>query len=247
MKGGAGFFLRSLLLTSPTLKSRRGDLLDHSPGRRLVAETEGLPVDLVKLGLEGVVLIAESSRHRPVLDGLEGRNLVLPLADQAERDGLDATRREAWANRLPKKRADLVAHQPIEDPARLLGLHLLHVEGLGALESLLHGSLRDLPEGDALESILLALKPELMSHVIGDRLPFAVGVRREDDALRALRLLLEPAEDLGLAANRDVLRLESGFHVHTQLFLRQVTHMAYRGRDLVVASKVAADRSRLCR
>src|SRR5690606_20566728 len=101
---------------------------------------------------------------------------VLALADQAERHGLDPPGRKARPDGLPQQRAHLVAHEPVEDAPGLLRLDLLRVERAWRGEGTLHGVLRDLPEGDALEAVRLLLVSELLGHVVGDRLALAVGI-----------------------------------------------------------------------
>ena len=64
----------------------------------------------------------------PVLDRREASDLALALDDQAERDRLDAAGRQAGLDPPPQQRGDLVADEPVEDPARLLGVEQLQVD-----------------------------------------------------------------------------------------------------------------------
>src|SRR5262245_19848012 len=111
----------------------------------------------------------------PVLLGHEGPDLLLPLADEADRDRLDPARRQAPADLLPEERADLVADQPVEHSARLLGVEPLLVDSPRRLEGGLHGFLGYLVEEDAIDAV--GREPDLLGDVPADRLAFAVRVR----------------------------------------------------------------------
>ena len=80
----------------------------------------------------------------PLLDlGLLGQRLLLDLqlavADEAQGDGLHAAGGEPLGDLLPEQRAELVADQAIEDPARLLGVDAIHIDLPRFFESLLNG------------------------------------------------------------------------------------------------------------
>src|SRR5262249_29321771 len=128
----------------------------------------------------------ELSGQRPVLLGDERLDLTLTLDDDPHRDALDATGRETAAHLVPEQRADLVADEAVEDPARLLGVDLVPVDLARVLERVQDRLLRDLVEEDAAEGNLRVLR-QLFLEVPADRLALAVGVGSEEDGVRILR------------------------------------------------------------
>jgi hypothetical protein len=82
--------------------------------------------------------------------------------------------------------------------------------------------------------LLLPVKAEGRQKVPGDRLPFAVGVRREEQGGDTLHLFLDGV-DVFLALGEDrVLRLEVVFDVDRPLLAREGAHVTERGQHLVL-------------
>src|SRR5438034_236921 len=169
----------------PATYSRAPALLDQRPRdiaggnlRLLVVEPDQLGAELWRERRAQVCLDA------PVLDGNELRDLLFPLDHQPHRDALDPSRRESTANLLPEDGRDLVPDQPIQDAPRLLRVVEVAVELQRLLDRFLDGFLGDLVEEDALRGDLGPL--QLLVDVPGDGLALPVGVRREQDQLRAL-------------------------------------------------------------
>src|SRR5439155_171030 len=131
--------------------------------------------------------------ERPVLLRDERLDLALPIDDEPEGDGLDATGREPVPDLLPEERRHRVAAEPIHDAASLLRVHEILVDLARVLEGLLDRRRRDLVEGHALHLRLRDVDD--VRQVPGDRLALAVEVRREPHARRRLGL---PAEEAGL-------------------------------------------------
>ena len=91
--------------------------------RDLVGDLRRHSVDADEIGAEGFAGgRLEDRLDRPVLPRGEGRDRSLALDDQADRDGLDPTGREAALDLLAQERAEGVADEPIHDPACLLGV-----------------------------------------------------------------------------------------------------------------------------
>ena len=145
VNGADGFLRRSRRLTSVTsnvcapfrssrMRSRFG----------LIVDLGLLAVDVMELRRELLAVLLQQRLDRPVLDRLERANLALALDDQAQRDGLHATRREALLDRLPEHRARLVADETIEHATRLLRFDLLAVDDAGVQDRALNRVLRDL-------------------------------------------------------------------------------------------------------
>ena len=110
------------------------------------------------------------------------------------------------------------------------------------LESFLHGALRDLVEGHAADAVglvaillllfLLGLSvAQFLGQVPGDGFAFAVRVRRQIDVVRGQGQLLQLGENLLLAGNDDVFRLEFVVDIDAQRALGQVFDVPERSFD----------------
>ena len=141
----------------------------------------------------------------PVRGDHEAHALELPLDDEPRRHRLHAAGGEAAHDLLPEHRRDLVAVETVEDPARLLRVDESLVDVPRVLERADDGVLRDLVEHHAANR---HLRLQRLDEMPGDRLAFAVLVRREQQLVRAGELLLEPGHDLLLLRVDDVVRLE---------------------------------------
>jgi hypothetical protein len=117
--------------------------------------------------------------------------------------------------------------------------------------------LRDLVEDHAPDR---NLRVEHLRQVPGDRLAFAIFIRREQELVGVLQLRLQIGDDLLLSRVDDVERCEVVRGVDAQaspgLFLvlggdlrgvvRQVADVADRGLDHIVLAQIARDGLRLC-
>ena len=127
-----------------------------------------------ELGLEGRSRLFEPGFQIPVTAASEGPPCALPLHQQAHRHRLHAACREAPGHLFPEQGRKRVAHQAVEDPPRLLGVHQLHVELAGAVQ----GAPDRLP-GDLVEHHPLHrhLGSEQLQEMPADALSFPVLVR----------------------------------------------------------------------
>jgi hypothetical protein len=66
---------------------------------------------------------------------VKGADLALAVDDDADGDRLDASGRQAGPNLSPEQRAQRVAHQPVDDAARLLGVDEILVDGRGSAKA----------------------------------------------------------------------------------------------------------------
>jgi hypothetical protein len=78
--------------------------------------------------------LCEVRFDRPECLGLECADLVLPFHDQTKRDGLNASGRKAAHDFAPQKRRKFVSDETVEDPARLLGIHQIFINGARMFE-----------------------------------------------------------------------------------------------------------------
>ena len=104
------------------------------------------------MGHKGTGLAQTGKFHiqRPVFPGLECPDFILPIHHHAGGNGLDTACRQAPAHLLPQQRRKLVAHDPVQNPAGLLGIHQIIVNIPGMGNGLLDHLLGDLVESDTL-------------------------------------------------------------------------------------------------
>jgi len=112
------------------------------------------------------------------------------------------------------------------------------------LERFSHRLAGDLVEAHAKD---VALAPELLGNVPGDRLTLSVGVGGEVDFFLVLRGFFELVDDLLLAVDDLVFGLEVLLDVHAELGLRQVDDVPHRRLHLVIPSEILGERARLGR
>src|SRR5690606_12983923 len=218
----------------------------------LVGEVDLLPTDAVQPRAEaqavGVVALGLAGKVRldgPVLLRREVLDLTLALDDQPHGDRLHAARRQARADLLPQQRTELVAHQPVEDAARLLRVDQVHIDAARALEGLADRVRGDLVEHHAACAVRVDLGGG--HQVPGNRLAFAVEVGCQVDFLGLCRGFLKLLHQLALVVGHAVARLEVVLDVNRELRLEQVTHVPDRSPDLVALAQVVFNGARLRR
>ena len=144
-------------------------------GRRLAALAD-------QARRERRLLLLEDGVDRPRLLGDEGVDLRLAVDHQAHGHGLHPPRRQPGAHLAPEQRAELVADQAVDHPARLLGGDQPAVDLARLGERGLDRALGDLVEDHAVGVVEL----ERLGDVPGDRLALAVGVGGEQRAVGLL-------------------------------------------------------------
>ena len=200
------------------IRQRIGDELVFSVLVLAAGHSRRLAVDPHKARLEGrvrLLLRMQKGVQRPVLDRLEGAI-------------------------IPQKRRNLVAHQAVQHPPRLLRVHQILIQIAGVLECLLHGLLGNLVEGHAVNLLpLLGRRAQLQRQVVGNRLALAVRVRRQVDFVRLGRRLLQLRHNLFLARRHDQGRVEGTlFQFHAELVLGQVHDVTHRRQNLEARAQI---------
>jgi len=189
----------------------------------------------------------------PVFVRDEGPDFALPVDDQPHRDGLDPSRAQPPGDLLPEQGRNLVTDYSVEDSARLLSIHSIHVDGSRIVEGVFDLGPRDGTENHALCS--LWIDPEDFREMPGNRLALAVEIRCEPD-LAGLPGGLPELRDRGfLVREHLVVRFEVPVErdggnralVALGLLPGQVADMAYAGEDHVVVAEVLVDRAGLRR
>ena len=141
-----------------------------------------LPIDLHQLRLEGFrIRLLVQSLYGPVLFRLESPDFLFPFADETGSHGLHAPCRKATVNQLPQPWRQLVAHQPVQHPPGLLGIHPIHVDGAGMFDGLLDGRRRDFMESNA--HMIFGIHIQKLGQMPGNRFPLAIRVRCQKDSL----------------------------------------------------------------
>ncbi len=159
---------------------RRFQIGQHGLRLRLVADRDCVATLLQQLRFELWRLRAREPRENiPVLNGHEGVDFSLAVADQLQRHRLHASGGQTATHLIPQQRADLVADQAIEYAARALRVDHLRVDRAWMLERVLHRLFRDLVEREPMELAFLPL--QLLNEVPANRFAFAIRVGRDVD------------------------------------------------------------------
>ena len=203
-------------------------------GMRLlgVAHVRLLVVDTGQLYREGVARVLELAHpgpENPVFLRLEVQDLALALAHQPQGHRLHAARAGRAADAPPQQRAHLVAHDPVQHAAGLLGVHLVDIDFPGLGKRLADGWRGDFVIGDPAESVRVRLIAQGRHQMPGDGLPLPVRVGRQIDAVSVLGHRLQLLQHLLAGLDVDVLRLEVVVHVHPEILLRQIADVAHGG------------------
>jgi hypothetical protein len=212
----------------------------------LLRRGDPLPADGVQARLEACGVAGEVAVDGPVLGGDEAADLVLAVADQAQRHRLDAAGGDPRGDVAPQRRGEPVAHDPVDRAAGLLGVHQAGVDPARVLEGLEDRVPRDLGEHDAV--LLRRVDARHLGDVPGDRLPLPVEVGGEEDPLGFLGRLLDGGHVLAGSRRHLVAQRHVGLaHLDGEVAAGQVADMAVGGQDLVVLAEVLLDRLRLGR
>ena len=230
----------------------------HRPGRSaqvgknrvglfLVADLDRRAVTLQQLGLElGRLPGGQTGGNVPVLLRDEAVDLGLAIAHELQRNRLDPARTQPPPDLLPEQRADLVAHESVEDAPRLLRIHHLLVDLGRVIERGEDALLGDLVEHQP-PNLLQVRAAELFCHMPADRFPLAVRVGCDEDGLGVLGGVLELLQDLLAAGDHFIGGFEAFLDVDAKFALGQIANMAHRRDDLVVLAQIFIDGLRLGR
>ena len=157
---------------------------------------------------------AELRVDAPVLFRFEVPDLLLPVHDEPQRDGLDPAGGETAADLLGDERRDAVTDETVQDTARLLRVDEVLVDGPRMLHARFDAGLGDLVEGDTV--LVLEIETHDGGEVPGDGFPFPVRVGREIDVVILLRVVLQLFDELLLPLDDRVLRFKVIFDVDVE-------------------------------
>ena len=177
--------------------------------------------------------------NRPVFLRLELADFVFSVHDDAQRYGLDTPRGKSSADFLRDKGTELIAHQPVENPPRLLRVDPVDVDAARMAHTVLHTCFGDLIELHSLAIILG--QPENVREVPRNRLSLAVGVGREINIVAFFGKSLQLLDELFLALDDIILRRKMVFDVHAETRLRQIAHVSHGRNYLEIATEIFFD------
>ena len=184
-------------------------------GDACTVDGDEVRVELSRVGGGVLAPVAGVQRRGeiPIAGPDERHPLALAADDDAGGDGLHTAGGQPRHDLLPQHRGDLVAVEPVEDAAGLLGVHQVEVEFAGVLRGLPDRLRGDLVEDHAPHR---HLGLENLEQVPGDGLALTVGVCREQEFVGLLQLRLEVGDLLLLVRADDVQRLEVVVDVHAE-------------------------------
>ncbi len=191
---------------------------DDLQGVLFVLEVHLLAMDAVQFGHEAATLLLPLGQlgfDGPVLLRHKGLYLPFTLDNEAHGNRLHPSGGEAVAHPLPQERADLVAHQSVQDAPGLLSVYQIHVDIAGMGKGLSDGALGDLVEDHA--ASLLPGDARRSHEVPGDGLALTVGVGGQVDLFGLLHFSLELLDHFPLLIGHTVAGFEVIVHVHAQL------------------------------
>ena len=221
-----------------------GDVIDDGLGLLFIFQLPPLLLAVV-VGDKAAGLAPAVQGHiqRPVLLGLEGADLIFPVHHHSGGDGLDASGGQTPAHLLPQQRGQLIAHDPVQNPSGLLGIHQVIVDVPGMLDGFSHHPLGDLIEGYPVR--LFVGQPQQFLQMPGDGFSLPVRVGCEVDGLCLVGCRPQLPDQLFLAPDGDIFRRKIMLQIHAHFALGQVTKMAHAGLDNVVRAKIFANGLRL--
>ena len=145
---------------------------------------------------------------------MERHSLSFALNNQPHRDALHASGGEAATDLLPEQLRDIVAIQPIQDPASFLSTNQRIVDFSRVVDRLLNGFFGDFVEDEPLDR---HLRLEHFIQVPADGLAFAVFVCREIQVFGVLQCFSQFGNLLLLVSRNDIDRREAILDVHPQV------------------------------
>ena len=260
---------RGFLLQGRRGEGRRGiagerlclDLLDREApglhiglgGHGVAFLADGQPVDLLALPADeprgkALPALLHLGRDRPIFLRHEAFDLALALHHQAQRDRLHAPSRLGAGQFAPQHRRQSEAHQIVERPARPIGVDQILVQRARLGHRVQHRRLGDRVERHPVDRLgQRLLGAQHLLHMPADRLPFAVRVSGEDEAVGIFRRIGDFLEPALLVAIKFPIHREIFVRAHAAILWRQVADVAVAGENLEVLAEVFLDSFRLGR
>ena len=189
--------------------------------------------------------VASSGLDGPVFLGLEGLDLGLAVAHQAQRHRLHAARRAGAGQLAPQHGREREADEIVERPAGQIGLHQRRIDLARGLEGIEHGLLGDGVEGHPLDRHALLQGLLLLQDaqdVPGDGLSLAIGVGGQDQLVGVFDGRGDLLHHLVGAAVHVPVHLEVLVGLHRAVLGRQIAHVPVGRQHFVAGAQVFVDR-----
>ena len=199
---------------------------------------------LQQLQREGLRAVRPLALDGPVLLRQERADLLLALADHAQRRALHAPRRQSAAHLLPQERGEIEADQVVERAARLLGVDELERQSARLPDRRADGVARDFVEHHAMHVLAVEIAARLQDllEVPGDRLALAIRVGRQIQRLRLVQRARDGLDVPLVLVEQLVLHPKAVVGIDRALLGHQVTHVPVGGEHLEIAAQILLDR-----
>ena len=178
---------------------------------------------------------------RPIFPRNKRLDLLFALHDDTCGDRLNASCAKTAFYIFPKEGAKLISKDTVKNTTCLLGVNEIFVDGARCLYRFLDRRFCNFIKGDAANLILRNIQNR--REMPGDCFSFAVRVCCKEDLACLFCFLFQLADDVALAANVDIIRLEAVFDIDTETAFRQIADMTARCKNLIVCAKIAFDGS----
>ena len=205
-------------------------------GRGFVRDVHFLIGRAIKARRERARAAVEQRVEQPVLLRLESADLVFAVDHDARGHRLHTAGGQAGLDLAPEQRAELIAHDAVENTARLLRVDQILIDLARVLNALGDDLFRDLVERHALGLVIRQIQQLLQ--VPRNGLSLAIRVGREIDGAGRFGALFQVGDHVCAVFHGQVLRRKIAVNVYAHGALGQVTQVAHRGHDVIVAAQI---------
>ena len=160
----------------------------------------------------------------PILLGDKGLNVFLPHDHHTGCYGLHPSGRQSLFHLCPQQGTDLVAHQPIQHTACLLGIHQLHVQRPRILNGVLDGLFGNFVKFNTARGRRIHVQN--LPQMPGDGFAFAVRVSCEQNLRSRLGFFTDSAQNVAASADGNILQFKVVIHIHADLGFGQIPDMS---------------------
>ena len=176
---------------------------------------------------------------RPIFLRYECTDLILAIHDQTCCNALYTTGGQAALDLAPQERRELIAHDAVQNTARLLGVDQINVNIARVLDARANRLLGDLVKGHT--SGILVLELEQLLDVPRNRFSLAVRVSCEVHEIALADFAADFLNNFIFSLDRHIFRLEIVLDVNAHFLFRQIAQMSHRRLDNIVRTEILPD------